>query len=474
VKAARAEVMRNDGLMRLEGGVEVKQANDVMTSRKLELNFGDDQVIYRAQASDDVEVRTAGAVPGAGAMPGGGGPRVLRGRKLDIFLRPGGVLQEMVAGPDAELTLFAAAPDPPEKRVLRARFLTFRFDAEGRLEELQGQKDSSFTGQPLPPSKAAPRSLVCQSFLARLDPASGEAQTIEFSRDLVFVEGRRKATAQRGVYEGPKGLLLLKEDPSVVDEDRGWQLSAQAIDLGTRSGDVVARQSVRNTLRAPAGGAGQPGLLRGPDSVATCRFFDYVAATRTAHYRDEALLRSGRDEIQAREIRVQEREEGRRRLEAEGSVRSILRAREEQGGPAAARGAKPAESVDARARALVYEEAQAQAVYRGDVEIRRGEIQIKAPEATLDLGGEGGALRRLLAGEPVEVRQGARVATGASATYDVVEGTMVLRGDKVVLKDPTQEVQGRSLTFRVGDDSIRVDGREGRTEAVFKKEPPKP
>jgi len=52
---------------------------------------------------------------------------------------------------------------------------------------------------------------------------------------------------------------------------------------------------------------------------------------------------------------------------------------------------------------------------------------------------------------------------------------VVVVGEKVVLKDPTQEVQGRSLTFHVHDDRILVDGREEvRTETILKKEPSKP
>jgi hypothetical protein len=52
---------------------------------------------------------------------------------------------------------------------------------------------------------------------------------------------------------------------------------------------------------------------------------------------------------------------------------------------------------------------------------------------------------------------------------------MVLVGETVLLKDPSQELQGRSVTFHVGDDRVLVDGRqEVRTQAVFKKGAPQP
>jgi lipopolysaccharide export system protein LptA len=54
---------------------------------------------------------------------------------------------------------------------------------------------------------------------------------------------------------------------------------------------------------------------------------------------------------------------------------------------------------------------------------------------------------------------------------------MVLTGDKVVLQDPGQEVEGRSLTFRVGDETILVDGQEQvRTQTIIRSQqapPPK-
>src|SRR6185436_8299602 len=72
----------------------------------------------------------------------------------------------------------------------------------------------------------------------------------------------------------------------------------------------------------------------------------------------------------------------------------------------------------------------------------------------------------------VEVVQGARKATGTKGTYTPGNETMVLVGEKVRLQDPERSVEGRVLTFQVGDDRIRVDGQEEvRTEAVFKREP---
>ena len=80
----------------------------------------------------------------------------------------------------------------------------------------------------------------------------------------------------------------------------------------------------------------------------------------------------------------------------------------------------------------------------------------------------------MVAGEPVEVRQGARRAQGARGTYTAREEKMVLEGPKVVLEDPSQRTEGRFLTFHAGEDKVLVDGREEtRPESVFKREPPR-
>ncbi len=88
---------------------------------------------------------------------------------------------------------------------------------------------------------------------------------------------------------------------------------------------------------------------------------------------------------------------------------------------------------------------------------------------------DGSRIKSVVAGEPVEVRQGLRRANGTRATYTPDRETLVLVGEKVVLEDPKQKLSGRSLTFHAGDDTILVDGREvERTESVFRREPGPP
>jgi lipopolysaccharide transport protein LptA len=213
-------------------------------------------------------------------------------------------------------------------------------------------------------------------------------------------------------------------------------------------------------------------MLDGPEpAVVVCRRFEYDEAKKTAWYRDNALLRAGGDEIRAPVIALEDRAPGVRTLRANGGVVSFLRGRsrsaEEQEEPA---------GVETRSKEMVYEEKEGRVVYTGDVQIRQGDILTLSPTAVVTLSATGDDVSKIVAGEPVEVHQGARHARGRTGTYTPADETLVLEGEEVVLQESGREVRGRALTFEVGADRIRVDGREEvRTEAIFdSKEPSRP
>jgi lipopolysaccharide transport protein LptA len=296
------------------------------------------------------------------------------------------------------------------------------------------------------------------------------ADYIEFSKDVVFEEGARKATAQKAYYDGATAILSLKEGPELVDVQEGSTLSAEAIDVGSKDGDIAARHNVRHVLtrKGAAGGllsgSGQPVLI-------TARFLDYDGPTRLGVYKQDALLRAGKDEVRGGEIRLTEKD-GVRRLESSGGVVSLLHPRRE--------GADAPPPVDARGREMVYDEARRQLVYKGDVSIKQGVVSIRGPQATIELTPDGNDVKTMVAGEPVQVEQGERKAKGQRATYDPRGGTMALVGEPVDLVDPRQHVQGRAVTFNLGDDRVVVDGQEqARTQTVIRRrepprEPPRP
>ena len=212
-------------------------------------------------------------------------------------------------------------------------------------------------------------------------------------------------------------------------------------------------------------------MLAGSEpTVLVCRRFEYDSIGRRAAYRENALLRSGRDEVRAPLIVLEDPAPTQRRLHASGGVVSLLYPRS-----SSEAGDEPA-SVQTRSQDMVYEEAAGRVVYTGEVQIRQGDIVTLSPEAVVTLSEAGDDVLKIVAGEPVEVRQGERRAEGRTGTYTPGNETMVLEGDEVVLQDVDRSVRGRVLTFQVGEDRIRVDGQEAvRTEAIFKrKELPRP
>jgi lipopolysaccharide transport protein LptA len=493
VESATAWGSRDQHLVRFEGGVVARQGARVLRSRRLQLNLnGDLSAVERAAAIEDVDLVTAAgaALPGQ-AAPGGGTKR-LQCRRLNVVFRAPGILQEALAVNSASLEIDPAPGEPPEKRTVTAPQLRFGFDAEGRLVSLQGlparqtepgaARFALLATDPLPPSPEPRRTLKSDRFTATLDPATGDVTGARFEGSVAFEEPGRRGFAARAVYEAGPGLVTLTGDPRIVDEGQGSELRARRIRLGTRARTVAASENVRHTV-TPKKKTARPGLLGDGEepAVLLCRQFEYDPRTKTARYSENALLRSGRDEVRAPTIVIQEDAAGARKLTATGGTTSILHPRPKKGAPKSPprpRAAPPKEpaAVEARSREMVYDEAANRVVYTGDVEIHQGDIVTLSPRAVVTLTKDGGDVEKLVAGDPVEVRQGVRKANGQQGTYTPADETLVLVGEPVVLQDVDRRLEGRVLTFEVGGDRIRVDGREEvRTEAVFRrKEPAKP
>ena len=477
IEAGAARATRDERRVVFDGGTIVRQGARELRSERLQMFFNaETDAIERAAAIEDVDLRVGPGAPMPGMAVSEGGEKRLRCRKLQVFFRARGILSEAIAVNPASLEVRPGRRDPQERRLLETDLIHFLFDEEGRLTSLKAigggpmARRTVLTTEPLGGRPGPSRRAESLSLVATLDPLSGAVREATFLENVTFTEPGRKAWAGRAVFDEANGRVTLTEDPRIVDEAEGSELRARRIVLGTRSRGVAASENVRHTL-APRAKGGSSGMLGGEEpTVLLSREFDYDPTTRTARYRENALLRSGKDEVRAPTIVLEQPAAGGRRLSASGGTASVLHPRAEKGA------SKEPAAVEARSRDMVYEESANRIVYTGDVEIRQGDILTRSPEAIVTLTKDGGAVDRLLAGDPVEVQQGVRRATGQRGTYTPASETLVLVGEKVVLQDVDRRLEGRILTFEVGSDRIRVDGREEvRTEAVFKKkEPPKP
>jgi LPS export ABC transporter protein LptC/lipopolysaccharide transport protein LptA len=480
VRSGSATASKVEAMMRFAGGVEIIRGDEVLRAQRLNLNLSPDLAfVYRAVAIDDMELATGGTSASTGGRSlGGDGLRVLRGRKLDAwFDESTHKIREAMAGPRASLSL--AGSRGGEDRSLTAMFINLKFDGEGRLAEIFGLKDAVLESSPSGRGKGGPgRTVRCFTLVGRMDPVTGALRNMDFQGGVDIVEPKRHASAHDGHYEEAGQILSLATDARVLDEGQGSDLRADGIELHGKSGDVRARENVRHQViqRSQAGpfGAGREDRLW----QMTSRLFDYDGATRSGRYQEHALLRSGDDEVRAPVIVIEGARPGQRKLTASGGgVVSILHPRragkDEDGLKEKPEGSR--KTIETRSEGLVYEEARSTVVYRGDVEVRQGDITTRSPEATAFLGPDGSRIKSVVAGEPVEARQGQRRAHGTRGTYTPDTETLVLVGEEVVVEDPKQRLRGRSLTFRSGDDTILVDGRDvERTESVFRRDPSPP
>jgi lipopolysaccharide transport protein LptA len=475
VDAARAQGSRKTRVVRFGGGVEVRQGPRQLRSQRLQLKLNPElDGIMRAAAIEDVNLFVASGADLPGSAAPTGGQRRLRCRRLNMAFRKSGDLREVIAVKRVLLEMLPGPGDPPEKRRIEADLVQFVFDEEGRLKSLMSKaggnpRQRSVLGtEPLAPAGGGIRLVESERARAHFDPESGALRSANFRGEVVFTEPGRQAWAERAAYREKEKTLTLEEGaPRIRDEADGSELQAERIDVATDTGSLVALEGVRHTIRG-RGAEGGHGMLAGAEpTVLVCQRFEYDSEQKKASYRGNALLRSGRDEVRAPLIVLEDPAPGERRLRAREGVASLLH-------PRSAAGAEDEpKPVRTQSQEMVYEEKAGRVVYHGDVTIRQGDITTLSPEAVVTLSEGGDEVQKIVAGEPVEVRQGPRKAKGQTGTYTPADETMLLEGDEVVLQDVDRLVRGRVLTFKVGEDRIRVDGREEvRTEAIFKKREP--
>ncbi len=479
IESGSANASRGDSILHFEDGVVVHQGSRELHSKRLQLNMTEDwSTVERAAAIEDVDLRVgsgASVLPGA-AVGRGTGEKHVRCRRLNLAFRAKGVLEEASAVNPGILELQSGPGGPPELRRLSASVIRFLFDEQGRLTSVEAsaagangppeQQLTVLTSEPTAKGALA-RRVESQTLTASLDPVGGDVQRAEFDGRVIFSEGGRKGWADHASYDAGPGLLILTgAEPRLVDEEQGSELRARQIRVGSRSSGVWAQGSVRHTItRPPAKKEGKAATASSQEpTVIVCRQFEYDPASKTAHYHDNVLMRSGQDESRAPQMTLAEAAEGERRLSASGGIVSLLHPR-----PGKGKAKEPA-PVETRSREMVYDEKAHRIVYTGEVEIRQGDILTKAPEGVALLAADGQTVERVLVGSPVEMHQGARIATGERGTYTPGDETLVLVGEKVHVRELDRSIEGRYLTFKVGGDRIRVDGREEvRTETVLKR-----
>jgi LPS export ABC transporter protein LptC len=458
ILAGAACLARDQGALFLQENVRLSQGENRASSSMLEIYFGDDYKVTRAVFRDGFEVVVASDSRAMGfSFPRARGRKTIRGRRLDVALGRTGEVQEIAAGPQGEMVVEPAPGDPRERREIRADYLVFKFDDAGRLKEYLGQNPSEVRFVPLDPALGEPRIVKSKDLVAIVDPATGEAENVEFIGDVQFLRGRQRGTGARATFKERDGWLKIQGDAGFEDEVKRVTLDAHSMDIDTRTGSFRAFGGVRHAQKG--GISGLPLGAPQSDLLSTSRQVTYEAPSRKTTYTERVVLRAGTDELRGGEIETLETPEG-PKLQAKGDVeiRAALF------------------DMEARAPKMSYTPDPRRFLFEGGAFLRQSAFETRAPSVQVDLRAAGVfEITRLqtLGPGPVTIRASGREAEAEGLVFTPKDGRVQLDGGPkgpVKLQDRGQKLQGRRIVFFTGGDQVEVTGAaDGRTETVIQR-----
>jgi len=453
---------REQNALFLEGNVRVDQGPNRTKAGSLQLFFGPDRAIYRALFRDGFELVAQGDTSALGfSFPRATGRKIIRGRRLDMTFGEGRVLEEVSAGPEGLMIVEPGPGDPPERREIRADALIFKFGPGGKLREYQGNFNTSVRFIPLSPAAGEARSISATYFFAKLDPQTGEAETIAFDENVLFEKKSQRGKGSKAEFSEKTARMVVSGGASFDDSLSKVSLVCSAMDIDTRNGSFRAWGGVRHTQKGGIPGA--PFGTAGADLLATSRQVIYDAPLKKTQYLDRVVLRAGDDEMRALTIETVESPQG-AKITADADVEILV-----AGGAAGA-------GLDARAAKMIYTPADRRFAFTGAASVKQKDFETRAPEILVGLGPAGGfEIKSLEAqGGLVAIKAMERTAEGTHLLYTPKDGRVAMAGAPVKLEAQGRRVQGKSVVFFTSGDQVEVVGEEGRTETVLQRKIIKP
>lgn len=463
IEAGSACLSREQGALFLQENVRLVQGQNRAKATSLEIYFREDHRVQRAVFRDGFEIVTAGDTSGIGLMfPRAKGRKTLRGRRLEVALGENGAIQEVAAGPQGEMIIEPGPQDLPERRELRGEYLIFKFDEKGQLREYLGQNPSRVSFIPLNRQDGPPREVRSHDLVAMVNPATGEAENIDFLGEVVFERGAQRGRGDKATFQEKSGKLAIQGNAGFTDEAQHVDLSSPAIDIETSTGSFRAWGGVRHTQKG-----GLPGLPigAGADLLATSKQVVYDAPKKETSYIDRVVFRAGSDELRADRVETTETPTGPNML-ATGGVEVRV------GGLAQA----PGSGLGAQSGRMTYLSDRRRFLFEQNAVVTQATFETRAPAVQIDLSPrtalEVARLQTIGAG-PVSIRAGSRVGEGAGLLFTPPDGRVQLAAGPqglVKLQDAGQSLQGRQIVFFLGGGQVEVTGAgDGRTETVIQR-----
>ena len=475
IRAGSGQMEFNErGKMRLL--VMENQAKWVSTSQdsqqegkagKAELFFSEpDDLLNRIRAYDSVQIsfrdlsppptppRTILNRPLGPSL--GKGAQNLSAPQVDIFFRSDGkMLRQLLTQSPSQLELIPSEATQ-ERWTIEGADFRMDFDAQSVLSQFfaEGNVRAVAEAQKGPPRKQV---LTSQSLQATYSPATGGLEKIEQWGKFRYQDPDKQAQAERAEYLTGREEIVLQGD-AMLWNSRGRVASERMVWNGA-TGQMTADGHVFTTY-FPTPSSGAP--LPQPVQIVAERL-QYASATGRAQYLGKVRLWQGKSLLETDRLEL-DREQG--QLFAQGNVYSVLQQLPEGS-------QRRQEPLEIRSYSLLYWQKDRKAQYQGDVRMQSASANLTAAELEVFLEREdsNGAravgtgvepIEHAVARGSVQILEGARKATATWAEYFPARGELHLFGEPAVVEDPQRGVtRGVRLTYRIGDDSMAVDGKPG-------------
>jgi lipopolysaccharide export system protein LptA len=354
-----------------------------------------------------------------------------------------------------------------QKTAITAAKFNASFTDRNRLAALHGEPEakivSSTPGQP-------DRVSTSQMLDITFHPAGGIAAIVQ-QGNLAYVDGTRKAWAQRGSYTTADQMLVLNGSPRVADT--GMTTTAQLIHISRATGDAIAEGDVKSTyseMKAQPEG----GMLASSDPIhVTSRSMTAHRSPAVAVYTGNARLWQNANVVEAPTLQF-DREH--RSLVAQGNAQGIVA----RGSPGQSVSTVLVE-VDKSGKAtpvtiistrLTYNDGERKVALDGGVAAKSADVTMTSrqmnvfllPRSQVSTGsgsGSPGQVDRIIADGNIVIMQTGRRAAGDRLVYTAADDRFVLTGGPPSIFDAEHgKITGDSLTFFRRDDRVLVEGRE--------------
>ncbi len=417
---------------------------------RVTLHFAGEQVLQNVHAEDGVRLaqKKMGTTDAQDVE--------LTAPAMDVAVKDGHLIESAVTSGPPQILITQAGLN--QRTVVTADKFATGFNEHNRLSSLHGAPNARIvSGKPGQPDRVS----TSQTLDVAFRPEGGIASIVQ-QGDMAYVDGSRKAWADRATYTPADQMLVLNGSPRVVDS--GMTTTAKVLRMNRATGDATAEGDVKTTyseLKQQAGG----GMLASADPIhVTSRSMTANRSPGVAVYSGNAVLWQNANVVQAPSI---EFDRDQRSLTAQGAaghpVSTVLVQVEKNG---------KATPVTIQSPRLNYRDSERKINLDGGVTVKSADATMTAQQMAVFLAARNpsqgsadrtspGQVEKIVAEQKVIITQPTRHAIGEKLVYTASDEKFVLTGGPPSIFDAERgKITGDSLTFYKRDDRVLVEGTQ--------------